>query len=380
MAHSSLPPSPSPAASSPPPARITSLDGLRGLAIGLVLLHHYIQLRLPSGRPWAENLDLALHLSWSGVDLFFVLSGFLIGGVLMDHRLSPRLALVFYVRRSLRIIPLYAVTLLVLFGSLKMGDYSHLPAWVYATFTSNFGMVWISSWDHPALAVMWSLAVEEQFYLFAPWLFLWLRPARIPAALALIVGLAWALRITALAADPSGFASHVLMPCRMDAFALGMLAAWAMRSAAARAWLARRTIRWWLPFAVLTPALLVLTFTRAPHGNWALSLYGYPTLALFFGWSVYVAVVIRPAALISVLEWAPLVNFGRLSYFIYLWHVVVLNVVIWRLLRTRDAVFLDGFPFLGAIAVAVAVTWALAAVSWKLFEGPLVRLGQRLRY
>jgi peptidoglycan/LPS O-acetylase OafA/YrhL len=166
----------------------------------------------------------------------------------------------------------------------------------------------------------------------------------------------------------------------MDAFALGMLAAWAVRSTAARAWLARRIVRWWLPFAVLAPVLLVLTFARAPQGAWALSLYGYPTLALFFAWSVYVAVVIRPAALISVLEWGPLVNLGRLSYFIYLWHAVVLNIVIWRLLRTREAVSLDGLPSLGAIAVAVALTWALAAVSWKLFEGPLVRLGQRLRY
>lgn len=365
---------------SAPPARITALDGLRGLAIGLVLLHHVVQLRLPTTAPWAASLDSVLQLSWSGVDLFFVLSGFLIGGILIDHRKSPRLAPIFYLRRSLRILPLCAVTLLVLFGYLGMGDYSKLPAWVYATFTSNIGMAYLSTWDGPALSVLWSLAVEEQFYLLSPWLILWLRPARLPYALVSMIVLAWVFRLIALSYDPSGFSSHLLMPCRMDAFGLGMLVAWAVRSSAARAWLTRYIPRWWLPLVLLSPALIALSVTHARQGQWALCLYGYTSLGLFYAWSVYVVVAVRPTLLVHVLDWRPLVSLGRLSYFIYLWHVIVLTVLNWRLLHTREQVLLDTPSILVVIVAAVAVTWALAALSWRVFEGPLVRWGQRFAY
>ena len=90
------------------PRRIPALDGLRGLAILLVLLWHYLQnlLRDELG-PAAVQLKRALALSWSGVDLFFVLSGFLIAGLLLDHRGSERYFRTFYIRRVCRIFPLY---------------------------------------------------------------------------------------------------------------------------------------------------------------------------------------------------------------------------------------------------------------------------------
>ncbi len=305
----------------PGSARIVSLDGLRGCAIGAVLLHHYVQLKLPlTTVGWPNFLNHLLTLSWSGVDLFFVLSGFLIGGLLIDHRESPRLLPVFYLRRGLRILPLYYATLLVLFGWLHVGRYSHLPAWTYFTFTSNHGMAWFGTWDIGVLSVMWSLGVEEQFYLVAPWVIRWTQPARLLRVLLIVVAVAWVCRIAARLVDPTGASSRLLMPCRMDDFAFGMIAAWATRSPAARAWLERNLPDWWVLSLIAAPPVAVLLYLRVRMDEWYLPLFGYTCLGAFYGTVVYTVVVRQPARLVALLSWGPLVSLGRLSYFIYLWH------------------------------------------------------------
>src|SRR6516225_2852466 len=136
-------------------ARIPALDGLRGIAIGLVLLRHAIfgvtsVEGIETHSPFTSALVAAGQLTWSGVDLFFVLSGFLIGGILLDARESPRYFQTFYFRRAYRILPLYFVTLAIfLFQHLpwmsalmRPGRFQPLeiPGWAYATFTQNFWM------------------------------------------------------------------------------------------------------------------------------------------------------------------------------------------------------------------------------------------------
>src|SRR6267143_4059987 len=92
-------------------ARILELDGIRGIAIGMVLVAHFLEIVSRPGSPLAYAL-VPLRLTWSGVDLFFVLSGFLIGGILLDARESSNYFRVFYTRRFFRIVPIYAVLLL----------------------------------------------------------------------------------------------------------------------------------------------------------------------------------------------------------------------------------------------------------------------------
>src|SRR5260370_30236825 len=162
-----------------PSARILELDGLRGLAILLVILCHYVG--NPNHAPlgfWPHRFLSAFAVGWSGVDLFFVLSGFLIGRVLPDARNSPHYFRAFYMRRIFRILPIYylwtllfsatATVVLVFFPcrlGVTSGDLLRVP--VQLLFLQNFwpGMLrftWM--W----FAVTWSLAVEEQFYLLAP--------------------------------------------------------------------------------------------------------------------------------------------------------------------------------------------------------------------
>ena len=153
--------------------RIPVLDGIRGIAILQVLIWHYSGALHPKlGSAASYGLRL-LYLTWSGVDLFFVLSGFLIGGILLDHRGSANYFEVFYVRRFWRIIPIYIVMLLI--GHVLSG-LGHLDpdrtgnlialSW-YATFTQNVWMSIHSSWSL-WLAQTWSLAIEEQFYVLLP--------------------------------------------------------------------------------------------------------------------------------------------------------------------------------------------------------------------
>ncbi|MGA2018912.1 MAG: acyltransferase family protein, partial [Opitutaceae bacterium] len=114
------------------PKRIVELDGLRGIAIASVLWQHMVRPYLPENNPLTKWLESITALSWTGVDLFFVLSGFFIGGILMDHRSSPRLWRVFYIRRGLRIVPVYYLVLLVLGLLLHWhvyGAHSFTPLW-----------------------------------------------------------------------------------------------------------------------------------------------------------------------------------------------------------------------------------------------------------
>ena len=137
--------------------RIRELDGLRGVAIGMVVIYHFFQstMEVPPGSVFSY-LQAAARLSWTGVDLFFVLSGFLIGGILLDSRDSTNYYSVFYKRRFFRIIPLYLVTLLVApvlltFGLGPAGNHAMsltqdaAPWYGYLTFTQNFWMT--HAWD-----------------------------------------------------------------------------------------------------------------------------------------------------------------------------------------------------------------------------------------
>ena len=157
--------------------RIPELDGIRGIAIGMVVLYHYFFLTVVTipGSTWAYVLAGG-RLAWTGVDLFFVLSGFLIGGILIDARESSNYFKVFYARRFYRILPLYAVwfvgvqlmVLAIRFGiATKSGWFleDRLLPYPYALFLQNFWMADANTVGGPTSGGTWSLAIEEQFYL-----------------------------------------------------------------------------------------------------------------------------------------------------------------------------------------------------------------------
>jgi peptidoglycan/LPS O-acetylase OafA/YrhL len=161
--------------------RSPALDGVRGVAILLVLFWHlYACVPHPQ---WTQNFipfDWLANMGWSGVILFFVLSGFLIARILLRHRQQPRYFSTFYIRRTARIIPLYYLCL----GSFLLVrhwlpsaenppltpllDNHSIALWPYAIFVQNYAMAQINHFGGAWLGVTWSLAIEEQFYLLLP--------------------------------------------------------------------------------------------------------------------------------------------------------------------------------------------------------------------
>jgi peptidoglycan/LPS O-acetylase OafA/YrhL len=364
----------------PKPAepRIGALDGLRGLAIGLVLLAHFGFAFLDfTSRSWWLPYACKLEAGWCGVDLFFVLSGFLIGGILIDYRNSPRLIRVFYARRALRIIPLYYVLLTVIF--LRA---SHVPQIfsfaVYPLFLSNLAYAVANQWAWAPLNVTWSLAVEEQFYLFAPWFIRTISPRKLPWILLSAWLGGWMLRFAAsLTMREPAFCLYTFTPLRLDGLTLGWLAAWLVRTPEGHE-LRKWFYRWWPwllgpSFALVLVALIhdsrSISFTAAR--------YGYALLAVFFTTLVLTVTMVRPAWLVRPLNNRLLCQLGQKSYFIYLWHQLVAYVA-WRYA-------LPDFPantwqHWAAMSGLLGIVWAMAIVSWRSFEGPLIRLGHRLAY
>jgi peptidoglycan/LPS O-acetylase OafA/YrhL len=368
------------ASSDPPPVpaadRLAGLDGLRGVAIALVLWHHLVAPVLAPGR-----LNAATEQAWVGVDLFFALSGFLIGGILIDRRDSPRLMRVFYLRRAARILPLYYLALAAITGAVlaAMPGSRHVsPLWVHPLFLTNVAFAFSGVWDWGPLSVLWSLAVEEQFYLVAPWLVRACRPDRVGwLAVGLVAG-AEVLRIGAevLSPGPHLFI-HVLTPFHMDALGCGLLVAWMVRTARAGRAAAFLTAHFGR-FAIAGLVLLaVLNRLHSGEGALPTALWGYPVIGLGCGLLVLVAARGGPGLLPRLLNHPVLGHLGRRSYFIYLFHDLA-----WYALAALFG-FAPGTRSLGMAGLAlltIALTWVAAEASWRWFEGPLVAWGHRQRY
>ena len=204
--------------------RLPELDGIRGCAILLVLVWHYVQNQLhPEVGTLLAYFRQAIGFTWSGVDLFFVLSGFLIAGILIDQRGSPHYFRAFYIRRVCRIFPLYYINIGIFLAFLAwqsdldqvfapLFGGSEVPLWSYFSFTQNIFMGANNSAGAGWLAVTWSLAVEEQFYLFLPFI-VWIVPRnRLPLVFLWVAGTAIFLR-----SSMPGLSAYINTPWRADA-------------------------------------------------------------------------------------------------------------------------------------------------------------------
>src|SRR5688572_4277989 len=200
------------------------------------MLHHFTYYRPETG---VDRVLAGVPLfGWVGVDLFFVLSGFLITGILLDTRGSDRYFTTFYARRTLRIFPLYYLVLFLGLVVLPNFPEAHQaltgvgdnppPQWPYWLYLTNFSIA-DRGWAHGWLDVAWSLAIEEHFYLVWP-LVIWLCPPRVMAALCAVIILAEpAARIFARATNVDPLPIYVLTWFRVDGLAIGALLALAQR-------------------------------------------------------------------------------------------------------------------------------------------------------
>ncbi|HKV39274.1 MAG TPA: acyltransferase [Blastocatellia bacterium] len=365
---------------SKPSARIPELDGIRGLAILEVLIFHYSGFLPASPGTPLGYLVQCLSLTWSGVDLFFVLSGFLISGILFDNRSSANYFSVFYVRRFLRILPLYYG--LVLFFKMAGGESLQsqmLPLIVYATFTQTLFIVAFNTlgfW----LSISWSLAVEEQFYALLPVTIRYVDPRRLPALFVSSILFACALRAILLLCFPIdriAIVIHGLLPCRLDAFALGALCAWAVRKPVPRQWLAGHIKLLYL--ALLVPFTVLAFCIKNGWGLYspAMILVGYISLAIFYALLLMVAILESRGVVKWITTTRPLRFLGTLAYGLYLLHLLVPRYVFAAFGRTQSLASISDWAI---FALSMAVLFLLTASLWRYFEKPLINLGHRWKY
>jgi peptidoglycan/LPS O-acetylase OafA/YrhL len=363
--------------------RIPELDGIRGLAILSVIYWHYVA--CPNVLAGPRTLGGMLHriglFTWSGVDLFFVLSGFLIGGILFDTRDEPLYFQNFYVRRIFRILPLYLLMcgagalVLTVRPSWAAIIGNPMPVPVYAVFLQNLWLA-VNSWD-VYLGVTWSLAVEEQFYLFFPFVIRFARKSWMPALLAGLALASAGMRAALYLHFEGnwGAAAHTLVFCRADALMFGALGAWALREPRLRTWLENRpSILRGVVLALGTAAgtMLVEGWTLATP---PMCTFGYTFLALFYLSLILLAVVHTSGWWASITRLSPLRSLGRLAYCVYLVHETVFQVCShWLSGNAHPKDQLDWTP----IAAGLVVSLGLAQLSWRFFESKMIRIGHRL--
>lgn len=356
---------------------ITELDGIRGIAILMVLIWHYVDCQ--GGGTIDSSLGLfarGTYLFWSGVDLFFVLSGFLIGGILLDNYHADGCLRTFYVRRATRILPVYFLLLAAYFVARALLNHQRydwlfddvIPDAAYLTFTQNFFMGQHNTCGGFFLGVTWSLAVEEQFYLALPAL---LMIAGVSRFKQLIIVLAVSAPFLRLAVP--GFHAVVETPFRMDSLLAGVLLAVVMRSATAVDLLYRGKSALWGTFCVLLGGMFLMTIRGAGREFLEPSI-----IALFYTVFVMLAVLYRETRLTSLLRSRFLTQMGVYSYGLYMYHQVIAGLLHGYLLGAHPRVV----TMRGAVItlVSLVLTVCTAIISHHTIESYFRSLGRRLSY
>lgn len=382
-----------------PLRRDVGLDGLRGIAILLVLVHHFVRLA-PEQGVLGEVLLFVGRASYVGIDLFFVLSGFLITRILLGARGRSGAFQAFYARRLLRTVPVYALVLLGVMhlAPLVLPEYQTARWWLpegpvsplwYWTWTSNVAVAIEGDFFHRLLGVTWSLAVEEQFYLLWPLIVLRGDPRRLGRLCAGLFFGALALRSGGLLAGLSDEAIYVLMPARMDTLAAG---AWlAVRHVEGRSeWTLRRARQLTWPLALATLALFTLVWLDRFDDrhreslfleDWRVQTLGYSLTALLAAAIVIRSMALTPGGVAErILHSRVVQSFGQTSYAVYLTHMIVL----WALEKTLLAkLFSDAGRIEGGLSpaaqvallpAAIGLSWLVGVISWWALEERVLRL------
>lgn len=350
--------------------RIVELDGIRGIAILFVLLKHGTINATDLSQAAHRNLSFPMHAlrwlfdtGWLGVDLFFILSGYLITGILLDSTERPHYYRNFIVRRALRILPLYYGFLLACFLWARGVPHPHL-LW-FATYVGNVRVFIDNAWPPIAvLAPLWSLQVEEQFYLTFPWVVK--ETSRRTLTRILIGSIAGALvfRIALQAYLPNnGYGTYVLMPARMDSLALGGLIAIGSRQSAAI--LQSR----WLGWVAAICALAFLIVWKTPN-VFLQQTIGFSLIDIALACVLILLITGRWPLLTRICRSRALAGLGVVSYGLYLLQLPAFELV------NRFAAGLIRWPAgdLLEMLIAFAVGTGFACLSWKFFESPILKL------
>jgi len=352
-----------------------ALDGLRGIAILLVVFYHNF------------GFINQFFFGWLGVDLFFVLSGFLITDILLTSVNSPNYLRNFYMRRILRIFPLYYLCLIIfliilpLFGLLQkdLKYFSGNQWWIW-TFLQNWQYSIHPSADAKIFMHFWSLAVEEQFYLVWPFVILWIKnPKKLFFIMLSLLLAVICLRIVLwlLEFKTLNYTSFYTFT-RIDGICIGSMLALLHRFK--YDFLSRH-----MPFIVTGLAALNLFFFLLNRSNNFsfpfLAFIGYTTFAVIFGLLVHESIVNKSSQLQKFLCFRPLRFLGKISYgfYIFHWPVYVISGTYLANYFSTDFHFSLAKSRIAASIVATLTAFIISIISYYLFEIKMLKLKERFR-
>ena len=363
-----------------PGKTVLALDGVRGLAILGVMLHHSCS-RLTAGFSVQQFMNWLLHLGWAGVDLFFVLSGFLITGILLDSREAVNYFRSFYARRALRIFPLYYLFLATGFLAFPLfvsPRWMPTPSdrWLYFCYLTNWQVLWVGPWGPSVMAHLWSLAVEEQFYFCWPLVVWALRPVRLLPTLLVSEGLVIVIRTAWVLEYGPSQAVVIATISRMDGLLLGAVCAIVIR----RYQIPGRFIQM-CPFLIFIGlfSYIVMLLVSGDRDRFTESL-GFPLLSLCFALVVLYAALTdcQHGRIQSVLHNSTLVKTGKYAYGLYIYHVPLFYAGDRIIDRSVPASIRQSTWFgYASTAILIAVCYLIAKLSYNVFECHFLKLKRK---
>jgi peptidoglycan/LPS O-acetylase OafA/YrhL len=369
------------------------LDAIRGLAIALVVIFHYfVATSHPQpGSGW-DLVKAGFSYSWAGVDLFLVLSGFLIGGILLRHRETKDFYVAFYVRRAARLLPLY-LAMIILYAAaspwllasgtdagvwLVHGEGTALPVWNYLLYVQNILMSQTINWGGHWLAPTWSLAVEEQFYLVAPLLLRVVPANRLVPVLGMLIVAGIATRAAMFTASSHWLPGSILLITRWDALFIGILGAFVMADPKLKAKVEQHAHL--LPglLAVMLVGVALMIASGATKETAGMAFLGFTYLAVTSLVAIGVALFVKTPWTAVIFRNRFLAYLGTISYGIYLLHQAVIGLLCHIIHGYEPGV--TNAASAGVAVLAVFVTIGLADLSWRYLEKPILNLGHRWGY
>jgi peptidoglycan/LPS O-acetylase OafA/YrhL len=342
---------------------IVELDGLRGIAILMVMIHRF----------WPRTgvglgADVA-GAGWIGVDLFFVISGFLIAGILLDTKGEPGFFRNFYARRVLRIFPLYYLfvvgTLVAFSHNPEFRQHAGSPYW-YLAYLGNIPESLLGHDPPYFLAPVWSLAIEEQFYLTFPWIVRLLGRRGLTIALLAMIIIAPVIRFVTMEMWPDHERVQYLFTlCRIDTIAIGCLLAVVVRTVNVDKW--REPAKF---VAVgLLPSIAVLAIASGLDRRSEFDrVFGYTIVAIGCAAIVSLVILSRDQRSTFPLRMKWLTYLGKLCFGLYLLHRPADTVV--TALAHRFHFDRELWLLIPKIGVAIA----FASISWRFIERPFLKL------
>ncbi len=321
------------------------------------------------------------------MDSFFVLSGFLIGGILYDAKGSANYFKTFYFRRFHRILPVYAILLACFYvgyfavaptgpGYLHRLFNAVLPLWSYPLFVQNVFAAFREHWGAEWLSATWSLAVEEQFYLLLP-LTIYLFSRRTVAWLTVlaVVG-APLVRFALVHAGNTEYGPYTLLPGRADGLGIGVLLAFACRQQVIWEWFVsnRKKIR--AACVALLAGYVIFAHWQQPEFT---SVYAYTYFSLYFATLILLLLITPGKALKALFTNRIVLAAGTYSYTVYLFHYPLFGLCHYIFFRAPPSV--HDVPTLMVTCLALVLSIGFAMLSWRVLERPLIRRAHaRYRY